>query len=379
MWAWLGSLYVVAVAVQLGLGLRVVSPWIMVDELVYSDMARSFANTGHFLIRGAHANYGPVYSLLLSPAYALFGSINDVYEWAHLLNALAMCSVVFPAYLLARRVVREGFALAAAALAIAIPSTIYIGTLMTENVFYPVFLWLAYALVLALERPTLKRQLIVLALCALAFVTRAQAVALFAAVLTAPLALAWIERGRPRRLSAWKPTYAIVVAAGVLVIVVEAARGRSPSQILGGYSVTTTGASYQVWPALRWILYHVAALDLSLFVLPFAALIVLVANARHLDGRLRAYCAAATTLTVWLTIEVGVFASHWSQRIEERNLFYVAPLFLIALLAWIERGQPKPARAVVAAAGVAAALPAASPFLGLMNIDSRSATPFLQP
>jgi glycosyltransferase involved in cell wall biosynthesis len=379
MWAWLGSLYVVAVAVQLALGLRVVSPWIMVDELVYSDMARSFASTGHFLIRGTHANYGPVYSLLLSPAYALFGSIHDVYEWVHLVNALVMCSVVFPAYLLARRVVRPQFALLAALLAIAIPSTVYIGTLMTENVFYPIFLWLAYALVIALERPTLKRQIIVLALCALAFVTRAQAVALFAAVVTAPLALAWIERGRPRRLRAWKPTYAIVAGAAVLVIVAEAARGRSPAQILGGYSVTTTGASYHLWPALRWILYHVAALDLSLFVLPFAALIVLIANARHLDGALRAFCAAAATLTVWLTIEVGVFASRWSYRIEERNLFYVAPLFLIALLAWIERGQPKPTRAVVAAAGVAAALPGAIPFVALMNINSQSDTPFLQP
>ena len=69
-WAWLGSLYAVAVAVQLALALRVTSPWIMVDEIVYSDMARSFARTGHFLIRGVHANYGFVYPLLLSPVYA---------------------------------------------------------------------------------------------------------------------------------------------------------------------------------------------------------------------------------------------------------------------------------------------------------------------
>jgi glycosyltransferase involved in cell wall biosynthesis len=379
LWAWLGGVYAVAVTVQLALGLRVVSPWIMVDELVYSDMARSFASTGHFLIRGVHANYGFVYPLLLSPAYKLFGSTIDVYQWARALNALAMCSVVFPTYLLARRVVRPGFALAAAALAVAIPSTIYIGTLMTENAFYPIYMWAAYVLVLALERPTLKRQLVLLALCVLAFLTRAQAVALFAAVVTAPLALAWIERGRPRRLAAWKPTYALVAAAGVLVVIVEAARGHSPAQILGGYSVTTTNASYQVWPALRWILYHFAALDLSLFVLPFAALIVLVANARHLDAPLRAFSAAAATLIVWLTIEVGVFASHWSQRIEERNLFYVAPLFLIALFAWIERGQPRPARAVVAAAGIAAALPGALPFVGLMNINAQSDTPFLQP
>ncbi len=378
-WAWLGGLYAAAVAVQLALGLRVVSPWIMVDELVYSDMARSFAGTGHFLIRGVHANYGFVYPLLLSPAYKLFGPMTDVYQWARVINALVMCSVVFPTYLLARRVVRPGFALTAALLAIALPSTVYIGTLMTENAFYPIFVWLAYALMRALEEPTLKRQLGLLALCALAFLTRAQAVALFAAVLTAPLALAWIERGRPRRLRAWKPTYGILSVAALVVVVVEVARGRSPAQILGGYSVTTTGASYPVWPAIRWILYHVAALDLSLFVLPFAAFIVLVANARHLDGALRAFCAAAAALSVWLTIEVGVFASHWSQRIEERNLFYVAPLFLIALLAWIERGQPRPSRAIVAAAGVAAALPGAIPFVGLMNINSQSDTPFLQP
>jgi hypothetical protein len=379
MWLWLATLYVVAVAVHLALGLRVVSPWIMVDELVYADMARSFADTGSFLLRGVHANYGFVYPLLLSPAYKLFGSIDDVYTWARVLNALVMCSVVFPVYLLARRVVRPGFALAAAALAVAIPPMIYVGTLMTENAFYPVFAWLAYALVLALEQPTARRQLVLLALCALAFLTRAQAVALVAAALTAPLLLAWIERGRPRRLAPWRLTYGVVGAGALLVIVVEVVRGRSPSQVLGGYSVTTEHASYPLWPAVRWTLYHVASLDLGLCVLPFAALIVLAANARHLDRALRVFAAAAVALSVWLTLEVAVFASTWSQRVEERNLFHLAPLFLIALLAWIERGQPRPPRAAVAAAGIAAALPGVLPFTGLMNINAQSDTPFLQP
>jgi glycosyltransferase involved in cell wall biosynthesis len=379
MWLWLGGLYALSVLAQFALAHRVVSPWIMVDELVYSDMARSFADTGHFLIRGVHANYGFVYPLLLSPAYKLAASIGDVYRLAHLLNSLAMSSVVFPTYLLARRVVKPGSAFAAAALAVAVPPVIYAGTLMTENAFYPIFMWLAYALVSALERPTLRRQIVLLALCALAFVTRAQAVALFAAVLTAPLLLAWIERGRPRRLGAWKPLYALVGGGALLVIVVEVARGRSPSQILGGYSVTTEHASYQIWPAVRWIVYHLAALDLSLFVLPFAAAIVLIANARHLDRALRVFSAAALALSVWLVLEVAIFASHWSQRIEERNLFYLAPLFLVALLAWIERGQPKPPRAAVAAAGIAAALPGTIPFLQLMNINAQSDTPFLQP
>jgi len=378
MWLWLAGLYAVSVVVQLALGLRLVSPWIMVDELVYSDMARSFAATGHFLIRGVHGDYGFVYPLLISPAYAIFGSIAEAYRWARVVDAFAMSSVVVPAYLLARRVVRPPSALAVAALTVAVPSMVYTGTLMTENAFYPIFVWLAYALVLMLERPTARRQAAVLALCALAFVTRAQTVALVAAVLTAPLVLAWIERGRPRRLAAFRLLYGLVALAAVLVVVVEVARGRSPAEVLGNYSVTSSG-SYAAWPAIEWIVFHLAELDLTLWVLPFAAFIVLVANARHLDRNLRVFAAAATTLAVWLVLEVAVFASQYSQRIEERNLFYVTPLFLVALLAWIERGQPKPPRATVAAAGVAVALPGAIPFLRLLNINSQSDTIGLQP
>jgi hypothetical protein len=82
---------------------------------------------------------------------------------------------------------------------------------------------------------------------------------------------------------------------------------------------------------------------------------------------------------LWLVLQVGAFASSFSLRVEERNLFYVAPVLLIALFAWLERGQPRPSRAVVAAALVAAALPGVLPFASLMNINAESDTLFLQP
>jgi glycosyltransferase involved in cell wall biosynthesis len=378
MWLWLGALYSVAVVVVLTLGLRIKSPWIMVDELVYSDIARNIADGAGFTIHGAHAGYGFVYPLLLAIPYALAERITDVYQVARVLNAFAICSVVFPVYLLARRVVRPGAAYAAAALAVAIPPLVYAGSLMTENVFYPLFAWFVLALVAALERPTLRNQLLVLALCAVAFLTRAQAVALFAAALLAPLVLAWIERGRPRRLSAWKPLYGLVVGAGVVVVVVEAALGNSPTHVLGGYSVTGE-ASYHFWSVLRWILLHLAGLSLALWVVPVAATIVVIASARHLDRPLRVFAAATAALTVCFVVEVGVFASRFSERIEERNLFYLTPLFLIALLAWIERGQPRPPRATVVAALVPAALVVALPFTQLLNENAESDTPFLQP
>jgi glycosyltransferase involved in cell wall biosynthesis len=378
MWLWVGALYAVAVAVLLTLALRVKSPWIMVDELVYSDTARSIAGGAGFTVRGQPAGYGYVYPLLLAIPYAVANHMTDVYAFARVLNALVMSSVVVPVYLLARRVVRPGAALAAAALSVAAPPLVYVASLMTENVFYPLFAWLALALVAALDRPTLRRQLIVVVLCVLAFLTRAQAVALFAAVLTAPLALAWIERGRPRSLRAWRPLYALVALAAVLVAIVEAARGRSIFHVLGGYSVAGS-TTYHFWPALKWVVLHLAGLALSLWILPAAAFVVVLASARHLDRPLRVFAAATASLGSWLVLEVGVFASRYSLRIEERNLFYLLPLFVIALFAWIERGQPRPPRATVLAAVLVVALAGTIPFASLLNENSESDTPFLQP
>ena len=62
------------------------------------------------------------------------------------------------------------------------------------------------------------------------------------------------------------------------------------------------------------------------------------ADAAPADPRDRVFVAAAVSLSFWLVLEVAAFASEQSLRVEERNMFYVAPLFLIALLLWIERG-----------------------------------------
>jgi hypothetical protein len=78
-------------------------------------------------------------------------------------------------------------------------------------------------------------------------------------------------------------------------------------------------------------------------------------------------------------LEVAAFASVLSPRVEERNLFYVAPLFLIALLAWIERGMPRPARAAAGAALVAAALPGALPYHTLIGVPAEADTLALMP
>src|ERR1700751_3905738 len=113
----------------------------MIDEIVYSELAKSFASTGHFAVREAPTSgYGIVYPILISPAYALFRDIPTVYSAIKAINALLMSLAAVPAYLLARRVVSQRGAFVVAVLTVAVPSTFYAGTVMTENAFYPIFL-----------------------------------------------------------------------------------------------------------------------------------------------------------------------------------------------------------------------------------------------
>ena len=378
-WAWLAALVVVSALFRYALSRRVVAPWIMVDELIYSELAKSFAQTGHFLIRDMHHGaYGAVYPILISPAWRLFGSVPDAYAAAKTIGSVLMSLTAIPVYFLARRVLTPLPSLAAAVLSVAVPSLMYTGTLMTETVFYPLFACVALSLVLTLERPTLLRQLVLLGLCLLAFLTRTQAIVLVPAVATAPILLAWLDRRRLRMLADFRALYGILFGAIIAVLVVQFARGHSPYDVLGSYSLTGH-ATYRPAQIFKWVLYHLAGLDLYLAVAPFAALLLLTALGRSLDRPLRVFLAATLPLTGWLVLEVAAFASALSPRVEERNVFYVAPLFLIALLAWIERGLPRPPRAAAVAAVVAAALPGVLPYHRLIDASAESDTLALMP
>jgi glycosyltransferase involved in cell wall biosynthesis len=379
-WVWLTALVVFSAVFRYGLSRRVVAPWIMVDELIYSELAKSFAATGHFLIRDVHHGaYGAVYPLLIAPAWRVFSSVPDAYAAAKTIGSVLMSLTAIPVYFIARRLLSPLWSLLAAALAIAVPSMMYTGTLMTETVFYPVFACVALALVLALERPTVTRQLVLLATCLLAFLTRSQAIVLIPAIATAPLLLAWLDRRRlVRVVNEFRALYAVLAVAVLGALVVELARGKSPFDVLGSYS-TTGHADYHPGQVLKWLLYHTSELDLYLGIVPFAAVLLLTALARSLDRPLRVFLAATLPLTAWLLLEVAAFASALSPRVEERNMFYVAPLFFIALLAWIERGMPRPARAAAVAAVVAAALPGALPYHQLIGTSAEADTLALLP
>ncbi len=373
-WAWLAGLVVLSTGIRYALGRHAVAPWIMVDELIYSELAKSFAAGGHFLVRDHSAGaYGYVYPILISPAWAAFRAVPDAYAAAKGINSLVMSLAAVPAYFLARRVLGPWLSLAAAALAVAVPSMVYTATLMTENAFYPIFLTAMLAFVLWLEQPSPVRTCLLVGVCLVAFLTRAEAVAFLPAVLTAPVLLSGSAG-----LRRYRPMYWLAAAGVAGVVAVQLARGASVYGVFGAYRAAGS-SHYSAGEVARWFLYHVSELDLSLGVFPFAALVLLGLSLRRLPGPRRTFVAASVSIAFWLVLEVAIFASAQSFRVEERNMFYVAPLFLIALLVWVDSGLPRGTTAATAAIVVAAALPGALPYASLVGLNAISDTIALLP
>ena len=283
-----------------------------------------------------------------------------------------MSLAAVPAYFLARRVLAQPLALVAAALAVAVPSLIYTGTLMTENAFYPLFLCAALALVLVARAADALRTASSLGVCLVAFLTRAQAVALLPALLTAPLCS---SAGRARVPRASRCSTDSAAAGFVGVLVVQLARGRSPLGVLGAYEVTGR-ADYSVGRGGEVVRSTTSPSSTSSSASSRSRRCSCSRScARRLDRRDRIFLAAALPVLLARARGRRVRVAADVAAIEERNMFYVAPLFLIALLVWIERGAAAAAAGAAIAAVLAAGCRCAVPyddFIGVTRCRTRS-------
>ena len=78
-WAALAVLVAASTAVRAWAAEGVPGPWIAPDEVVYSELAKSFAEDGQFLVRDVPSHgYGFVYPVLLAPAWRIFDAVRTI-------------------------------------------------------------------------------------------------------------------------------------------------------------------------------------------------------------------------------------------------------------------------------------------------------------
>jgi hypothetical protein len=335
-WAALAALVLLSTALRAWAAVEVPVPWIAPDEMVYGMLGRSLWLDGSLTILGGPTPYYSLLTPLLDGLPLAAWGLDTGYDVLQGLQAFVMSIAAVPVYLWARTLVSRRSALGAAALTLATPVLAYSGLLMTEVLFYPLLVTATWAGAAALARPTRRNQILVLLAFVAVCATRIQAIILVPALVTAALLDATIAHswGRLRRH--------VPVAVGFAVLVVGWAAWRlaSGEGALGGYEVVAS-ASYSIGAATKFILYHGASLIILCGLFPAAAVALKLVEAFRRgedDDAVRAYLVVASSLAVWLVLEVGVFASRYSDRIVERNLIGLAPVLFIGLVLWLERG-----------------------------------------
>jgi hypothetical protein len=353
-------------------------PSVFGDELVYSGLGKGVARGEGLSLAGtATRGYGIVYPYAISPFYRLTPDGVAAYGWIKATNALAMSLTGVVAYLLARRVVGRGWALAVAALTVAVPAMAYARLVMTEPFAYLTFLVAALTLVWALERPTAARQLVCIAALAVAIGVRVQAFVLVPALVCAVVAFA-LSAGETRAvLRQFTPTW-ILLGVGAL-LAVAAARGH-PEDALGSYSVLAR--RYDVASILKWLAWTTTTLELAAAIVPAFALCIVAPRLlrRAATSNERSIGCVTVSWTIWIVASTTVLSAspYGLDRLHERNLFYVLPLFLTCLAYWVAQGRPRPRRLAVAALVVLATLPLLLPDR-LVHTDSAVDAPSLFP
>ena len=370
------GLALLSIAVRYALALEQTAPWIMGDELRYSDMAKGFLEHGRLLVREGETPFATAYPALISPAWSA-GDIATSYEIAKAINVVLMTLSALIVFLWLRRVVARRYALVAAGLVLLMPTFVYTGTLMTENAALPAFLLGAYVMSRTLERPSLLWQLGLFAAIGLAAAMRVQVITLMIVYPSAILLFAFFERragttpGVLASLRRFAPSFAILGGGAIAYVAYKATTGGSLSSGLGAYA-TVGQVDYDAGQVVRWTVWHAGELAFSVGFIPAVALGVLSALALA-RGSLpnvgeRAFVAVTVATTFWFVLQAAVFASRFTGRIEERYMVYAAPLLLMALVVWLARAVPRPLIATVSAAVVVMALVMLIPFERFFNV-----------
>ncbi len=356
----------VAIVVYGTLGTLLHGPSVFGDELVYQEAARSLAHDGAPLVRGEPYGFGLLYPAVLAPAMLVARNQVQAYALAKLTNALFFSLTAIPAYLLGRRLLSRAWSFGVAVLAIAVPSGLYTGLVLTESVSYLAVTTAFLSIVRALERPTLLRQLLAVAAVALSVVARPQFIALAAALaLALPLNLLFTKPSR-RQLwhgvrGLWGFGLAAIIGAATLVVAAHA-RGVS---LLGSYGDVVH--SYKIVQVARASWYSLGGLELYLGFVPFvaapAALVYLVRRARTGSVESGAFAAVFLAANATLIVEVAALMTTplLGGLLHDRYLFYLVPLWLTLFAAWLQARAPSTRRQLGIGGGLAILLAATLP------------------
>ncbi len=366
--AWLLLVVGLSTLVRGAIGLGVPSPWILPDEIVYSELAKSIAEGARPAVREVPVfGWGEIYPTLIAPAWIVFDDPVRAHHAALAINAFVMSLAAVPAYLLSRMFVSWKASLVVSAMTLLVPSMAYTGVLMTENAFYPVFLLAVLAIARVLRSPSLPRQGVALLSLGLVAFTRIQGVALVGAYAVAVVSYAMTGTRSERfsYLRRFLPSSITVALVSLGPVIASIVRGEGVFGFLGSRSGTF--AAFHPHEIPQWFAFLTADLILYVAVAPAVATAIVVGQGfvREAPDRVRLFAALVLPTFASMLLSVSLVSASLdvdgTENLNERYVFYVVPLAFLGFALWAEIRLPRPRPWTCCVLAVCCALPVLLP------------------
>ena len=334
-WVWLAGIMAASFGGRLIAAAGRVAPYYLPDEYIYPSLARSFAEHGRPLIRGAGVHFPALLEpLVTSPVWLVTNDPVSAYRLTQGLHAVFISLAVIPAYLLCKKLALPRWvSITVAAFAVAVPDTVYASGMLSDPLAYPLVLTAVYAGVCAIVAATPQAQVAFAAFSALAVLARIQYAVVPAAVVGAELiADRWRVLTSLRRL--WLALVLLIVPPVVLFATLGSER------VLGVYS--DGKHSLQAGSLVQWVGREAMLLAYASgwVLVPGAIAGLAVALTRPRTRAEVAFAATTLLLSGALLLEAAQIAVTDSHRFQERYLFTLVPLLATAFALYVKRGLP---------------------------------------
>lgn len=313
-------------------------PALFPDEYVYSSIGRSIAESGRPLIRGGSAHFPALLQPILTAPAWLIGDVDTGFRVVQAIGALSMSLAAIPAFLIARRLgLSSAVSLALSAFTVLVPDLLYASFVSSEPIAYPLLLASVYLTMRTLAEPSPRWQILLVLTLGLTSLARVQFAALVAVFALATVLLG----GRERRLRAAVREQLLpfaLFAVGALALLAS-----GPSRTVGiyrylfGFHANPLGIVH--WAALDAMTLAYAA---GWIIVPGALLGIWLTLVHPRSTEEFTFGVIALLVTVVLFFEAGFLQASLpvGREIQERYVFYAAPLLAVYFALYASRGWP---------------------------------------
>jgi hypothetical protein len=314
------------------------APALFPDEYLYSAIGRSFAESGRPSIRGGSANFPALLQPIVTAPAWLISDVDTAFRVVQAIGALAMSLAAVPVYLIARRLgLSARVSLVLAAFTVLVPDLLYASFISSEALAYPLVLASVYTAMRALTTPTRRTQLLFVATAAVTTLARIQFAALPIVFVLATVVVGAREKRVKRALRAQAFPLVLFGVGAAAVLASGPSRTVGVYRYLFGFHTGPLGIVH--WAALDAMTLAYAA---GWIIVPGAILGLWLALRRPRSTDELAFGVFVVLLVAALFFEAGLLQASLTlqKEIQERYVFYAAPLLGILFALYASRGWP---------------------------------------